>query len=139
MRPPGGSTIHTIPLYLVEDDPAVALSLGALLRVDNLLTHHFASADLFLAALESIPPGCVLMDIHMAGTDGIAALQMLRERGRPWPVIIMTGCPDEHTEQLARSCGAVEFLYKPFGREELIRAINEVLPLVPLEQVSSPA
>jgi two-component system response regulator FixJ len=126
-------------LYLVEDDPAVALSLGALLRADNLLTHHFVSADLFLAALDAIPPGCVLMDIHMAGTNGIVALQRLRERGHEWPVIIMTGCPDEHTETLARACGAVAFLSKPFGREELVRAINDVLPLVPLEDVGRAA
>ena len=117
----------------------MALSLGALLRADNLLTHHFASADLFLAALDALTPGCVLMDIHMEGTNGIVALQRLRERGHAWPVIIMTGCPDEHTETLARACGAVEFLYKPFGREELVRAIHDVLPLVPLEDVGRAA
>jgi CheY-like chemotaxis protein len=135
----GGSTrkqarpVIQIPLYMVEDDPAVSLSLGALLRADNLLTHHFVSADLFLEAIDAIPPGCVLMDIHMAGTDGLAALQLLRERGKPWPVIVMTGCPDDRTEALARECGAVAFLYKPFGREELLRAIDDVMPMVPLE------
>ena len=117
---------------MVEDDPAVSLSLGALLRADHVLVQHFANADLFLEALPSLGAGCVLMDIHMAGTDGIAALQELRRRGTLWPVIIMTGCPDDRTEELARACGAVEFLYKPFGREELLRAIDNVMPMVPL-------
>lgn len=109
----------------------MALSLGALLKAENVLTQHFASADLFLERIDRLTPGCVLMDIHMNGTNGIAALQRLRERGQEWPVIIMTGCPDERTEDLARACGAVEFLYKPFGQDELLNAIDNVILMMP--------
>ena len=109
----------------------MALSLGALLKAENVLTHHFASADLFLASLDRITPGCVLMDIHMNGTNGLAALQKLREKGQDWPVIIMTGCPDERTEEMARASGAVEFLYKPFGQDELLNAIDNVILMMP--------
>ena len=73
-------------MYLVEDDPAVALSLSALLRADRLEVHHFTSADSFLAAVGSLKPGCVLTDIHMAGTTGITGIQELRARDIQWPV-----------------------------------------------------
>ena len=118
-------------MYLLEDDPAVALSLSALLRADRLEVHHFTSADSFLNAVGSLKPGCVLTDIHMAGTNGIAGIQELRARDIQWPVIVMTGSLDEDAEALARARGAVEFLHKPFGREEMVRAIRRVLPLVP--------
>ncbi|WP_243455893.1 response regulator transcription factor [Sphingosinicella sp. BN140058] len=118
-------------MYLVEDDPAVALSLGALLRASGLDVHHFSSADLFLATVSTLIPGCVLTDIHMAGTNGIDGIRLLRDRGVHWPVIVMTGSLDEDSEDLARACGAVEFLHKPFGREEMVRAIRRVMPLVP--------
>jgi CheY-like chemotaxis protein len=124
-------TIHQNTLYLVEDDPAVALSLSALLRASGLDVHHFSSADLFLEAVAALKPGCVLSDIHMAGTNGIQGIQELRARDIDWPVIVMTGSLDEDAEALARACGAVEFLHKPFGREEMVRAIRRVQPLLP--------
>lgn len=77
-----------------------------------------------------LPPGCVLTDIHMAGMNGIEGLQELRGRGIHWPAIVMTGSLDEDAETLSRACGAVEFLTKPFGREELQRAIRTALPMV---------
>jgi FixJ family two-component response regulator len=117
-------------IYLVEDDSAVAASLGALLHADGLAVRHFRSADEFLEEVDGLPPGCVLTDIHMAGMNGIEGLQELRERGIKWPAIVMTGSLDEDAESLSRACGAVEFLTKPFGREDLQRAIRAALPMV---------
>jgi two-component system response regulator FixJ len=117
-------------IYLVEDDPAVAASLRALLQADGLDVHHFYTADEFLEEVDGLPPGCVLTDIHMSGMNGIEGLQELRERGIEWPAIVMTGSLDEDAEALSRACGAVEFLTKPFGREDLQRAIRTALSML---------
>jgi two-component system response regulator FixJ len=116
-----GSDVH-----IVEDNQGVAASLAVLLEAEGLRPTIHSSADLFLAALPALPPGCVVMDINMAGTDGIAALQKMRARGIDWPVIMMSGAPGELDEDFAWACGAVEFLHKPIEAEALLDVIRNL-------------
>ena len=115
----------TRKLYLVDDDPVLAGSVRALLKLEDIALDHFASADCFLAALPRLAPGCILMDIYMGLTDGIVALQTLRGRGCSWPTIMMSGTVEGNDEDLAWASGATDFLRKPFRADDLLRSIHD--------------
>jgi two-component system response regulator FixJ len=115
------------PVYIVDDDPALADSIGAVLTVEGLSFRHFSTATAFLEAAGTIEPGCVLLDVHMPGVDGLAALQALRARKISWPVIVSTTDGDHSVEDFAWVYGAVEFLRKPYDTARLLRILRSRL------------
>ena len=123
-------------VYLVEDDDAVRTSLKALLQLADWHVEDFASGDAFVDSLGRLSPGCVILDMRMAGLDGCAVLQKMEERGVRWPVIVMTGHPDPSIAAAVLKRGAVEFLEKPCGEDELFAALDRGCQML---QLQSPA
>ncbi|QAY77274.1 response regulator transcription factor [Sphingosinicella sp. BN140058] len=111
------------PVYIVDDDAQIRTSLGVLLDVNRLQCRGFATGDAFLAALAELPPGRILLDIRMPGSDGIAVLSELHARRYRWPVIVMTGHAEVALAVTAMKLGAIEFLEKPFRETALLEAL----------------
>ena len=116
--------------YVVDDDEDVRLSLTLELKAAGLAPQPFPSADSFLDALDTLPPGCVLLDVRMPGRNGTEMLEELARRGCRWPVIMMTGHADERSARQALSLGAIAFLAKPFSEQELHTALDKGLSLL---------
>jgi two-component system response regulator FixJ len=114
-------------VYIVDDDREVRLSLSFQLSTLDYQVVPYASADDFLSALEYLSAGCVLLDIRMAGMDGIEALHALAARGIDWPVIMMTGHAEVPLAVAAMKGGAIELLEKPFEEELLVAALERGL------------
>lgn len=111
-------------VYVVDDDDAVRDSLCRFLRVAGFEPRDFASATSFLAAVATLPEGCVILDIHMPGLSGLDAQQILVERGSPLPVIILTGSGDIAMAVRAMKNGATEFIEKPYDDTSLMTALS---------------
>jgi two-component system response regulator FixJ len=118
---PANTTAH--PVYVIDDDANLRRSLGRLLRVSNWQAHTFDSAESFLAALNGLSRGCVLVDIQLPGISGLALIGRLKDARPSWPIIAMSGSPDETTESEALRLGARGFLHKPFASEPLLALI----------------
>jgi two-component system response regulator FixJ len=114
---------RALNVYVVDDDREVRSSLQFQLGTLDYKAVSYANADDFLSALEHLPPGCVLLDIRMAGTDGIEALRALATQGIDWPVIMMTGHAEVPLAVAAMKGGAIDLLEKPFEEELLIAAL----------------
>ena len=114
-------------VYLVEDDDAVRASLKALLRLADWRVADFGSGSAFVAALDDLEPGCVILDMRMPDMDGLAVLQKMGERGIEWPVVVMTGHPDPGIAASALKRGAIEFLEKPCREEDMFAALERGL------------
>jgi two-component system response regulator FixJ len=117
----------TPPVYVVDDDADLADSIRMVLASQAMDCRLFASADAFLAELDALPAGLILLDIFMPGTDGIDALRALKARGLDWPIVVMTSDDDPSLADLAWVAGAVEFLPKPFDGAELLRILRAQL------------
>lgn len=78
------------PVHIVDDDLAVLKSLDRLIRSAGYETRLYNSPFELLAALPT--SGCVLLDIKMAGMDGLEVHRRLSGNGPP--VILMTGHGD---------------------------------------------
>ena len=72
------------------------------------------------------PVDVVLSDIRMPVTDGIQALQQLRERGDQTPVLLLTTFDDSELLLRATDAGAQGFLLKDAAPEDLRDAIVRV-------------
>ncbi|MFH1381709.1 MAG: response regulator [Chloroflexota bacterium] len=74
-------------------------------------------------------PDIILMDVMMPETDGLTALNRIRNNARvaTTPIIMFTGVGYDLNEQLARSLGAKAYLRKPVTPRELLDAVSKIV------------
>ncbi len=84
-------------------------------------------AALFLQQLPRVAPAVLVTDMRMPGLSGVELHAELRRQGRLMPVIYVSGESSVPQSIRAMKQGAFEFLLKPFGREELLRAVAGAL------------
>src|SRR6185369_606234 len=89
--------------------------------------HAHASAQSFLASVDSSAPGCAVLDVALPGVDGLAVQGMLVERGCSLPIIFLTGCADVPMCASAMRRGAIDFLTKPVDDAVLFSAIERAV------------
>ncbi|HYO58876.1 sigma-54 dependent transcriptional regulator [Archangium sp.] len=114
-------------VLLVDDDPAVAKVLGALLGQAGLTVHTASHGQEALALLGSKPIDVVVSDVRMPGMGG---MELLAEVGRTWPdvpVILLTAHGTVPLAVEAMKAGAADFALKPFDREEILFSIRKAL------------
>ncbi len=114
-------------VHVVDDDVAVRQSLSFLLASDGLPVRLHESADAFLAKVGDLSAGCIVTDVRMPGTDGIAFMRALKERGIGLPVIVMTGHADVPLAVEAMKEGAIDFVEKPFDDDLFLAAVRAAL------------
>ena len=112
-------------VYLVDDEAVVRRSVGFMLKTAGHDVEAFESGEAFLRQVAGLAPGCVLLDVRLAGMDGLAVQEAMQARGIMLPVIIITGHGDVGLAVRAMKAGAVDFLEKPFEKKALLAAIEQ--------------
>lgn len=116
-----------IRVALADDQALVRAGLRALLLQQNIdVALEAEDGHDLLCKLEQQSVDVVLSDIRMPGTDGIQALQRLRERGDATPVLLLTTFDDSDLLLRATDAGAQGFLLKDAAPEDLRDAIVRV-------------
>jgi FixJ family two-component response regulator len=115
-------------VFLVDDDPRVREALCSLISSVGLRVAAFASAAEFLELEKPDAPCCLVLDLQLPDVSGLE-LQRELAGGEAPPIIFITGHGDVPSSVRAMKAGAIEFLSKPFGEEELLRAIDAALAL----------
>jgi two-component system response regulator FixJ len=118
-------------VHVVDDDDAVRRSLSLLLRAAGYTVQEHESAEAMLAVLDTVaqsPGACAIVDVRMAGMDGLALQQRLAARpGAPIPVVIVTGHADVPLAVQAMRNGAVDFIEKPYPPGRMLTAVADAL------------
>jgi len=109
---------------VVDDDPSMRHALQDLVASVGLEPRVFASPKEFLEAKRADAPGCLVLDVRLPGSSGLAFQEELAKMGIRLPVIFITGHGDIPMSVRAIKAGAVEFLSKPFRDQELLDAIH---------------
>jgi DNA-binding NtrC family response regulator len=117
---------------LIVDDEAAARygmkrALEGICRVVEA-----GSAEEARAGIESARPDAILLDLIMAGEDGLAFLKRLRAAGDETPVLIVTALDTAKTAVEALHVGATDYIVKGFDIEELRRRVGNILKLAEL-------
>lgn len=116
-------------VFVVDDDEAVRDALRLLLKSAHLPVKDFAGATEFLDAYDPGWGGCLVLDIHMPGLNGLQLQDELQRRGATLPIVFITGHGDVPIAVHAMKQGAVEFLQKPFNDEDLLSSIRRAFEL----------
>ena len=119
---------HSSPcVSLLDDQEAVVIAAGRMLRAEGFAVRTWTSAAAFLEAYDSAIPGCLVSDVRMPDMTGLELQQALSARHLRTPIIFMTGVGDVAMAAQAMKAGAVTFLCKPVERAELVAAVREAL------------
>jgi two-component system response regulator FixJ len=114
-------------VYLIDDDPVITFLLVDLVESVALPYAVFNDAQSFLKQDLTELAGCIVTDVRMPGMTGLQMVAELQARGRPTPVIVITGHGDVPMAVEALKRGVSDFLEKPFDDEVLLAAIQEVI------------
>ena len=114
-------------VHVIDDDEALRDSIQMFLANEGLEVRTYASADEFLAVLDTAPAGCVVTDVRMPGMSGMDLLAEIARLGVALPVIVVTGHADVPLAVRAMKKGAVDLLEKPFQGDDLIDAVRRAL------------
>ncbi|RDI20256.1 DNA-binding response OmpR family regulator [Lentzea flaviverrucosa] len=114
-------------MLVVEDEPAIAELMALYLRRDGFGVHLESSGDAALAAVRSLSPVAVVLDVGLPVLNGIEVCRALRAAGDWTPVLFVTARDDEVDRLLGLELGADDYITKPFSPRELALRVRTVL------------
>ena len=124
-------------ILLVDDSPDHLMVLGDLLESAG---YHVLSAEDGTSGIQRAghaKPNLILMDVRMPGWDGYETCQYLKTQAdlREIPVMLMSSHRDDEGIEEAVAAGGVDFVRKPFRRQEVLKKVQTHLAL---QEISRP-
>ena len=113
-------------VFVVNDEESVRKSLADRLATQDYSVEFFAGAAEFLARAPHPGPGCIVLEL-LRGFDGLAFQGHLTKEGRAERIVFIGAHADVRLGIEAVKRGAVDFLPKPFGDDELLSAVVQAL------------
>lgn len=121
----------TKSVLIIDDDDMLRNTLAAGLRRSDFDTITAPSAEEATKILERIAVDAIVLDRMMGGTDGLSFLKNLRKKNDTTPVIMLTALSGAENAIDGLSCGANDYMSKPFKLQELILRLNNVIKNAP--------
>lgn len=116
-------------VFIVDDDPSICEGLSNLLESVGIPTQSSPSAENFRDTWIPQSTGCLLLDVRLPGMSGVQFQEQMLATGIHLPIIFMTAHGDIPMVRKVMKGGAVEFLTKPFQKEELLQAVKEAFEI----------
>jgi two-component system CheB/CheR fusion protein len=120
--PPAPSVI-----FVVDDDTQVRGVMQLLFEEAGKTVEAYATCEAFLEAWRPGRKGCLLLDAYLPGMTGLELLRHLRAKEIGLPTIMITGRSDVSMAVEAMKAGALDFIEKPVGGEELLARVRRAL------------
>jgi two-component system response regulator FixJ len=114
-------------ICIVDDDEWVADSLRFLLESFGFDVQSYDSGGKFLADHRHRTAGCLIVDLHLPGMNGIEIVECLQKEGIQVPTILISGRLDPIARDRARALGVTNVLEKRFAADRLIELIRAIL------------
>jgi DNA-binding NtrC family response regulator len=114
-------------ILVVDDERSIRVTLKAFLEAEGYCVETADEAEAALAVLQSKPVDVVLTDIILPRTSGVDLLRQIHETLPHIRVIMMTGEPTLETASESLRLGAVDYLQKPVGKNEILKAVRNAL------------
>jgi FixJ family two-component response regulator len=116
-------------VFVVDDDSSIREAIKSLLKSVGLYAETFASAEEFLSEARPDVPSCLVLDVKLPGVSGLEFQAQLNRIGVEIPIVFITAHGDIPSNVRALKAGAIEFLAKPFQKEELLGAVKQAIEL----------
>ena len=125
----------TRSIYIVDDDQSVRAGLQSLLATQpSLMVFTFRSGEDFMAQIDELEPGCILLDYNMPGMNGLDVLEAIADLPSRFGAIILTGQGAISVAVRAWKLGALDFLEKPCDPGLLLQAVEGAFKIIEQDQ-----
>jgi DNA-binding NtrC family response regulator len=111
-------------VLVVDDDRHMVRTLCDLLRKRGWSPHGVHSGEEAVAAAARSRYAAVLMDVRMAGIDGVSAFRAIRERQPRLPVMLMTAYSTRELLAEAERLGVLHIFPKPLPLAQLLSLLD---------------
>jgi len=114
-------------ILVIDDEEILHISLRRTLGRQGHHVDAVLSGPEGLQLLQNNEYDLVITDLMMPDMDGIELLECMESQNISVPVLMITGYPSIRTAVKALRLGAVDYLAKPFTRQELLGPVNRTL------------
>jgi len=121
-------------ILIVDDESGIRESLGALLRDEGYEAEAVASGEECLERFKRRSFDLVLLDVWLAGIDGLETLERMQSREGAPMVVMISGHGSIETAVRATKLGAFDFIEKPLSIEKIVLVVRNTLEYLRLEE-----
>ena len=114
-------------VLVVDDDRSIRDALDRGLRLEGFDVTAVASGEEALAVADSDTADVVVLDVGLAGIDGVEVVRRLRANGNDVPICILSARVEVGDRVVGLEAGADDYLVKPFVLVELVARLNALL------------
>ena len=114
-------------ILIVDDEEVVRLSHLRSLEGSDCQTRAAEDGRQAIQVMEQNPADVILLDLRMPGLDGMDVLKTIKQRWPDSEVVVITGYPCIDTAKQAVRLGAFNYLTKPLGPDEVMKAANDAM------------
>lgn len=109
---------------IAEDEALIRMDLAEMLAEEGYdVVGQAADGEQAVDLVHRLLPDLAVFDVQMPKLDGISAAEQVA-RDRVAPVVILTAFSQRELVERARDAGAMAYLVKPFGKSDLVPAIE---------------
>jgi len=111
-------------LLIVEDDSALASTLGEWFTLDGHSCDYAADGYAAMTRIESDTYDVMLLDVSLPRIDGLEVARRMREQGNATPILMLTSRDAVEDRVLGLDSGADDYVVKPFALAEVAARIR---------------
>ena len=116
-------------ILIVDDDVTITELLKVLVTIEG---HQPTTVNDSTKAIEiagSVDPDLITLDLMMPGLTGFELCELLHQDPRftNTPIIIVSARDDPESKERVMRAGAKDYVTKPFGADELMQKIKELI------------
>lgn len=115
----------SLKVLVVDDQPGVRYLLDTIVKEDGHNCFLASNGQEAVEMVGKIQPNLVFMDVRMPVMDGTKALEIMKEQGLTYDVVIMTAYTDKDVIDKAYKNGAIQCIIKPFDVEDIRAFIKQ--------------
>jgi two-component system KDP operon response regulator KdpE len=113
-------------ILIVDDEPNILATLAPLLRTRGYEVSTAMDGHTAIETAERDKPDVIVLDLGLPDMDGVEVCVQVREAMNV-PIIVLSARGAEGDKVRALDVGAVDYITKPFGAEELLARIRVAL------------
>ncbi|MFH0798684.1 MAG: response regulator [Pseudomonadota bacterium] len=115
-------------ILIVDDEPSICEGISLVLTPAGYEVKQALSGEEAVAAVSKEDFDIILMDLIMPGMDGADACETIKSIKPDASIVAISGSPSgQRLDKFLKAGGIELYLYKPFGKEELLRGVERAL------------
>ena len=120
-------------ILLVEDEEALRMTLGDLLRSEGYAVDLAVDGDEGFEKAANLPYDVIILDVSLPNRNGFTACRDIRKAGLATPILMLTVRSRTGDKVKGLKLGADDYVTKPFDRQELLARVEALLRRSPIQ------